>query len=278
MKFEQTHQTHIISLGAGVQSSTMALMAERGEITPMPIAAVFADTGGEPKSVYIWLDYLETKLSFPVYRVAYSNLRKDIIKATKPDSERFASVPFYVTSIDKNSRGGMLRRQCTKDYKIKPVTKKVREIIGLKPRQRTKGKIVIEWHGISLDEFQRTRISADKWRDLRYPLIEKEMTRGHCLEWMGKNGYPEPPRSACTFCPYHNDAEWRRLKIHEPEGFADAVKVDRAIRNGVAGMKDGGQAFLHRSMIPLEEIDFRNSEDHGQVDFFNNECEGMCGI
>jgi hypothetical protein len=31
---------HIISLGAGVQSSAMALMAARGEITPMPKAAV----------------------------------------------------------------------------------------------------------------------------------------------------------------------------------------------------------------------------------------------
>jgi len=35
---------HIISLGAGVQSSTMSLMAAAGEITPMPTAAVFADT------------------------------------------------------------------------------------------------------------------------------------------------------------------------------------------------------------------------------------------
>ena len=78
--------------------------------------------------------------------------------------------------------------------------------------------------------------------------------------------------------PYHNDNEWRRLKVHEPEGFADAVEVDQAIRNGVVGMKAGNKAFLHRSMIPLEEIDFRNSEDHGQLDFFNNECEGMCGI
>lgn len=35
---------HVISLGAGVQSSTMALMAANGEITPMPKCAIFADT------------------------------------------------------------------------------------------------------------------------------------------------------------------------------------------------------------------------------------------
>ena len=41
---------NIISLGAGVQSSTMALMATYGEITPMPDAAIFADTQWEPKA------------------------------------------------------------------------------------------------------------------------------------------------------------------------------------------------------------------------------------
>ena len=61
---------HIISLGAGVQSSTMALMAAKGEITPMPDAAIFADTGWEPKYVYDWLDWLETQLPFPVHRVS----------------------------------------------------------------------------------------------------------------------------------------------------------------------------------------------------------------
>ena len=47
---------HIISLGAGVQSSTMALMAARGLILPRPIGAIFADTQDEPASVYRWLD------------------------------------------------------------------------------------------------------------------------------------------------------------------------------------------------------------------------------
>ena len=41
----------ILNLGAGVQSSTMALMAAHGEITPMPDVAIFADTGWEPYEV-----------------------------------------------------------------------------------------------------------------------------------------------------------------------------------------------------------------------------------
>lgn len=42
----------ILSLGAGVQSTTLALMAAHGEIGPMPDCAIFADTGWEPKAVY----------------------------------------------------------------------------------------------------------------------------------------------------------------------------------------------------------------------------------
>jgi len=33
----------------------MALMAARGDITPMPDCAIFADTGWEPNAVYEWL-------------------------------------------------------------------------------------------------------------------------------------------------------------------------------------------------------------------------------
>ena len=64
----------IISLGAGVQSSVMALMAARGELTPMPSAAVFADTQWEPAGVYAHLDWLEQQLPFPTYRVTQGNL------------------------------------------------------------------------------------------------------------------------------------------------------------------------------------------------------------
>ena len=69
---------HVISLGAGVQSTTMALMAAHGDITPMPDCAIFADTGAEPLAIYQHLDWLETKLPFPVHRVSAGNLRDEI--------------------------------------------------------------------------------------------------------------------------------------------------------------------------------------------------------
>lgn len=260
-----------LSLGAGVQSSTMALMAAKGEITPMPEAAIFADTGAEPQAVYDWLDWLEKQLPFPIYRATAGNLEKDIIRYTQ--NQRFASVPFYTES--KGGREGLLRRQCTREYKVAPLTKKVRELIGLKPRQRAKEKVCL-WIGISTDEASRMKPNWEQWIENRWPLIEQRLSRADCLNWMERNGYPRPSKSSCVFCPYHNNALWRDMKNNHPEEFNRAVKIDRAIRNGVRGTTQ--KLYLHQSLTPLEDVDFRNLEDMGQLNMFENECEGMCGV
>ena len=83
----------ILSLGAGVQSSTLALMAEHGEID-MPDYAIFADTGWEPQHCYDWLDWLETRLSYPVLRVSKGNIRDDLLENID-SSKRFGSIPFF---------------------------------------------------------------------------------------------------------------------------------------------------------------------------------------
>ena len=71
---------NVLSLGAGVQSSTLAMMFAKGELKPMPDFAVFADTQGEPKTVYQWLDWLETQLPYPVYRISKGNLAEEAIR------------------------------------------------------------------------------------------------------------------------------------------------------------------------------------------------------
>ena len=62
--FDDVDVHHIISLGAGVQSTVMYLMAALGRLEPTPEAAVFADTRWEPAHVYqhlSWLESLEVK-------------------------------------------------------------------------------------------------------------------------------------------------------------------------------------------------------------------------
>lgn len=269
---------HIISLGAGVQSSTMALMAAHGEITPMPDCAIFADTGAEPKAVYAWLDWIEKQLPFPVHRVSAGNIRDQIVRAMTNHAAGHridGRPPFFIAG------GGMLRRQCTHDFKIVPIVRKVRELIGLVKHQRgPKTPVASQWIGISSDEAGRMKPSRLSYVSHRWPLIELGMTRDDCLGWMLAHGYPKPAKSACTFCPYHDDEMWRDMKANDPESFADAVAIDNLIRPGMPGPKQPRNEawFVHRSAKPLSEIDFRTAEDAGQLSMFGNECEGMCGV
>ncbi len=260
---------NIISLGAGVQSTTMALMAVHGEITPMPDCAIFADTQWEPKAVYEQLAWLDLHISaFPIYRVSAGDIRADIIKRSNTTGQQFATVPWH--NLMPNGDAVMGRRQCTKEYKITPIRRKVRELLGGKT---PKGGAQM-WIGISTDEIMRMKPSQIGYIENRWPLIEKRLNRNDCLRWLERFCYPEPPKSACIGCPFNNDSRWRELQ-NRPDEWKDAVAVDKEIRHQPGFL---GTQFMHRSHKPLDQVDFSTAEDHGQLNLFNNECEGMCGV
>lgn len=83
----------LLSLGAGVQSSTTLLLSAMGEL-PKIDAAIFADTGWEPEAVYQHLDRLEREVAepagIPIYRVSYGSLPEDLL-----DPNRMAMIPAY---------------------------------------------------------------------------------------------------------------------------------------------------------------------------------------
>lgn len=171
---------------------------------------------------------------------------------------------------------GMIRRQCATDYKIVPIRRKVRELTGLTRRRSPDHPVVEQWIGISLDEIIRMKPSREAWQLNRWPLIERRMSRRDCLAWLRRHGYPEPPKSACIGCPFHDDNRWRAIRDDDPAAWADAVGVDQAIRTGLRGIR--GAVYLHRSAVPLDQVDLSTAAEHGQLDLFGNECEGLCGV
>jgi hypothetical protein len=278
-------QWNVISLGAGVQSSAMALMASRGELLDIKVDfAVFADTQDESKKVYDWLDWLEGQLSFPVYRVTKGKLSDGTLEMrTTKDGRKFSNtnIPFYTLSTD-GSKGIIPFRSCTVDYKIKPILKELRARCGIKRGQKI--ATVTSLIGISYDEMQRMKDSRDAWVVNRWPLVEMKLRRQDCINWMLKNGFPEPPRSSCVYCPFHSNKEWRRLQIEEPDEFQKAVDFEKALQLAKANPDNfSSTPFLHNSRVPLYQIDFRTRAekdiDNGQglLDF-QDECDGMCGV
>ena len=271
---------HILSLGAGVQSSTLALMAAEGAVGPMPVAAIFADTQDEPAGVYKWLDWLETKLPYPVYRVTNGKLsERALLVKTSRDGRRYTqtSVPYFTKDMETGDRGKIMGRICTADFKLKPLLKKAKELAGV--RRAEKELRAIQWIGISLDEVQRMKPARYPWIKHRWPLIELEMTRHDCKRWLSAHGYPEPPRSACRYCPFKSDNEWRQQRDNEPIEFQKSVDFERQLQAVKAASDDmGGVPFLHASLKPLDQVDFSTDTDKGQGILFGNECEGLCGV
>jgi hypothetical protein len=266
---------HIISLGAGVQSSTMALMAAHGEITPMPSCAIFADTGAEPQEVYDWLDWLEKQLPFPVYRVGKKNLTEDILAVRISGKSGHKYMKMQIPAFIEGH--GIMGRQCTSEFKVVPVRRKMRELAGITGKQ-CKELVISQWMGISTDEIQRTKVSIEPWMEFRHPLIDAGMSRQHCLDWMKDNGYPEPPRSACTYCPFHSNEEWARMK-KQPDEWKKIVQFEKDLQAAQMELHPDnrlrGLPYLHNSWAPIDKIDFGQAEK--QFDWVD-ECEGMCGI
>lgn len=263
----------LLSLGAGVQSTTLALLAVEG-VLPKPDAAIFADTGWEPQGVYDHLDRLAVVLAdaaIPLHKVSNGNLRNDAIDPT----HRYASVPYFVRNPDGSD--GMGRRQCTSEYKLSPINRKVRELLGAAApdfRRVPKGNHATQWIGFSTDEIQRVSDNDGvSYITKAYPLLDLGMSRKDCERWLSSRGW-STTKSACIGCPYHGNRQWREMRDERPEEFADAVEFDLAIRKGGSrGMPLNGEAFLHRSRIPLDlaPIDRVTSREWGdrQVDLLD---------
>lgn len=275
----------VLNLGAGVQSTTLLLMMVLGQIEPARVA-IFADTQWEPPQVYRHLEWLEREAEaagIELRRVTKGSLRvhatTGIPAKTRPGNH-FCTLPVFVTTSTGGK--GLAPRQCTHDYKIRPIQREIKRLLGLRPRQHWPTTPAVQQvFGISYDEPDRVRRPTEPWTVFEYPLVDRKMTRADCLDWLARH-YPgrEVPRSACVGCPFHTNAEWRRVKT-DPVLWADAVEADRLIRK-VGRDRTPSEAFLHRSMVPLEFADLgegdleteRLASPHGM----RNECQGMCGV
>ncbi|GGK36504.1 hypothetical protein GCM10010124_31450 [Pilimelia terevasa] len=249
----------VLSLGAGVQSSARLVAACHGLVDAFDVA-VFADTAWEPVAVYEHLLRLERYAAahrIPVVRVGAGNIRYDALDP----KHRFASMPLFTLSPD--GRKGMARRQCTSEYKVKPIKVEVRRRLGYPhPRRIPAGVWAQMAIGISVDEIGRARPADVRYMRNTFPLLDLGWRRGDCLEFLTRHGFPGTPRSSCLGCPFHSDDFWADLKAHKPAEWADAVAFDRAIRNGsaranAAGQPLRGQFFLHRQRVPLDEVILR---------------------
>lgn len=251
----------VLSLGWGIQSFTLAAMAALGEIEK-PDVAIHADTLNERSDTYRfaadWTPWLESK---GVRVVTVDNpvgSMWDIL--AERNGQAFA--PFY--TLSEGGKKGALLRSCTGRWKIVPMRRWLQANRNDEP--------IEQWLGITTDEATRMKPSDVKYITNRWPLIELGMNREDCVNnWLENKGLEVPPRSACTFCPYHDTEEWRSL---EEIDMQDATRIDEAIRD----IRPGFRTFVHPARVPLSEVDLRTEQEKGQLSLWDDECAGICGI
>ncbi len=239
----------VISWGCGVQSTTLAVMSALGHL-PRVDAVINADTGWERALTYeirdFYTDWLQQR-GIRVESVSAGNVRDQ-------GAVEHIHIPFWT------SDGGPLQRQCTRHFKIVPVKRRVRELMGFDKSKppHPKPETVEMWIGFSLDEWTRIKVSRVRFMKHRWPLVEKQMTRRDCIRYLEYKGLPIPCKSACIGCPYRLASEWIVMRDTAPDEFAEAIAFDESNRHNplaIRGASTADELFVYKHGGPLADAD-----------------------
>lgn len=224
------------SFGGGVQSMAALVLAAQ-DLLPVDAsgdtgwdAFLFANVGDRAEHPETLRYFSDVALPFARrHGIELIELRKKRRDGSEDDlldaiERGIRSLPFPV----RMSNGAPGNRACTADFKIKVIYR------HLKRMGATEADPAIVGIGISMDEIQRAKGWGE--RDPRtpaqireYPLLRLSIRRRDAFKVIADAGLPQPPRSACWFCPFHSLDEWRKLRREHPELFEQAVELERML-------------------------------------------------
>lgn len=239
------------SYGGGVQSAAIAVLIRTGAL-PVPDLAVIADTGRERRTTWQYLrgviqPYLDpTGLTIQIAPHAMS--RKDLY-----DDSGLTLMPAWTAE-------GRLASFCAGEWK--------RDVCERWLRQQGVQECD-QWIGYSWDEKHRCTKDHRPWCHIKFPLVERFITREACLRLIEAAGLPPAPKSRCWQCPHQTPEEWSQVK-DDPEEWAGAVAIDKQIRD--MDPEQTGKLFLYSGRVPLEMADFER--DKPIVPPLFRACEG----
>lgn len=239
----------VLAWGCGAPSTTLGVMSALGDLEPLD-AIVHANTGFEASRTVKMRDwYADWFMSH--------GLRVEIVNGgniVKDGAKEHIHVPFWT------SDGGPLQKQCSRWFKIAPNKRRIRELLGYhatKPPHPPAGSVE-NWLGYTLEEYTRIKDSRVKFIVHRFPLVERQMTRQDCVDYLKNHDLPVPPKSACLCCPYRRPSEWLELRQNYPEDWQAAVEFDEANRHNPLAERGGSTAdelYIYKSneISPLAE-------------------------
>jgi len=265
MPSKTTKQIEYLSYGGGTPSLALIILNVQGKIKPITgrdkvDKIIFADTGWERTDTMNQIgtirEYCQKNgFDFEIVYSEYGSLETYLYRnLTKNENKGFLPIPYH--SKDK----GIGQRQCTNQFKIRPIHQYLRKTYG-SPISR------IAQLGIHFGEWQRVKDPKAKRDVNRFPLVDLQLNRADCINIVKEAGLPTPPKSACVGCPYLPVTRFLELNEEHPDDFERAEKIDTL-------MNPQGK-YLSSQKIPLASLKNQMSfTDMTDVDY---SCEsGYC--
>lgn len=269
----------ILSCGAGMQSTALALMACANKLlnenraesfnfrymekVPIYDAVLFCDLGLEPDWVMNQVLFIKEACEWsgiPFY-ILNSTLYEDYMNNF--GTKRVTSIPFW--SVDENGKKGRMMRNCTLDYKIAIMQNFVRwELLGYKKGQRTKPEDIKahEMHlGFSKEEEHRCKENKHKMFINKFPLCEMNLVRADNYAYIKDVWGLETKASACCFCPFHTNYFFQYIKENHKYDYDRTIEFDQMLEDQQPNTKIRSKLYISKSRKRIKDLQPEECKD-----------------
>lgn len=254
----------ILSFGAGMQSTALALMSCENAMAGYPVHpevpiyddVVFCDLGFEPPWVKEQAEFTRNACEKAGihYKEIPSPLYQDFM--TNFGERRTISIPWWTIKADGHK--SKMPRNCTIDYKVELISKYVRwELLGYKKGQRLRpeDKKAHEMHmGFSYEERKRCKESPNPMFVNKFPLVDMGLVRADNYAYIRDVWGLDTKASACSFCPFHRNYFYAYLKNNVPDDYRRLVEMDELLRDKNPKPPMDSDLFISRSRKRLEDL------------------------
>ncbi len=248
-------KTTFLSFGAGIDTTAILHIPEIMDYVDF---VMFADSGAENPETYAYMEKYSIPFIIDELKLPFVAVRgKENAAGVTVDKLEDACLRWKIIP-------SRTLRHCTDKFKMRPMGKYIAEHF---PAQDVKAIVGIAW-----DEAHR--MNNTRWNGYMpvYPLVDRKITRDSCVKIIQNAGWPVPPKSGCTFCPFQRMDQWKALRHNHPDLFARAIALE-----------ENGSRFpdflLSNFRIPLREVSAKLGVDLSLFDEpENEECGGVCMV
>lgn len=265
----------ILSFGAGMQSTALALMScENAMISDSPPnpavpiydLVIYCDLGMEPPWVYKQMEFVRDACEKAGIRFEKLDTHLYEHLMTNYGERRTVSIPWWTVNPDDGKKGKVSRRFCTLDFKTAKISKFIKhEVLGYRKFQRKMNPADLKGHemhlGFSAEEKKRCKENPHPFFVNRFPLVDMGWTRAesyrYCLDVWGI----DLKASACSFCPYHTNYFFNHLKEEYNEHYQQLLEVDHLLQDKKPHPSMNNRFFISRSHKRLEDLSAEDCQD-----------------